>query len=255
MPDPRWVTMTDFETEAHDTAEQAIGTLLARGGWDAATLAEIGETYVIGLGDLVSLALRRADGARGTVVCGAGCRTCCFQTVHVTEIEAFLIAWHLAAHLPAAALAALQDKVARAGTRVRGLNPAQRLAARVPCPLLDLRTGLCTVYPLRPLACRAFHSERRSVCEAGLRKPGSGKPIPGYRLPHQVLFGLRAGLASAFQAHGRVSRDLELIAAIGVIWGGDHAGARWLAGEDVFAAAAVVTEDSHRGPAPSGGPS
>lgn len=230
---------TGFRAEARIAARHETMRLLAD-GWTAATIAHIGDSYVLGLGELVDLALRQAAQARGRIACKAACAFCCYQTVVVTEPEVFLLVRHLETSLAPEALTRTKERVAAAWERAKGLTPTQRLKARIPCPLLDLKQRTCTVYALRPLSCRSFHSTSRTACETGARKPGSNKTIPGYGLPHEVVFGLREGLADAFSAHGRTSADLDLIGALASVWSRPAAIEGWLAGETIFTGATAI---------------
>jgi len=102
-----------------------------------------------------------AEQARATgpqPACQAGCAHCCHLRVEATEPEVFHIAQHLRAQ-PAEALAdalsALQRHVAAAA-----LNPTN--PARQACSfLVDER---CSIYPVRPAACRKAHSLSAPHC-------------------------------------------------------------------------------------------
>lgn len=98
----------------------------------------------------------RAKG--GTIHCAKGCSGCCNLNVHCALAEVLPIAEqldqamfdaldHHAEHLEALALECDDLK-----TFLRACR--QQLG---PCPLLDAG-GSCTIYPLRPLSCRALQS-------------------------------------------------------------------------------------------------
>ena len=96
-----------------------------------------------------------AEQARATgpqPACQAGCAHCCHLRVEATEPEVFHIAQHLRTQPAAAqadALSALQRHVATAA-----LNPTH--PTRQACSfLVDDR---CSIYPVRPAACRKAHS-------------------------------------------------------------------------------------------------
>lgn len=81
--------------------------------------------------------------------CKAGCAHCCHVRVEATEPEVFRIAQHLAA----------QPTDSRDGVTARlrqHIANAQNAAARQPCSfLVDDR---CSIYSVRPAACRKAHS-------------------------------------------------------------------------------------------------
>ncbi|MEW5735572.1 MAG: hypothetical protein AB1921_11995 [Thermodesulfobacteriota bacterium] len=110
------------------------------------------------------------------LACGPGCSVCCTDRVIATTLEARAIFRHLkdGGHedLLARALAATGRDIYRPTATVNALArmcmerkepPGEPEAEVSVCPLLD--GGLCTVYELRPLACRAQMSE--TACRHG----------------------------------------------------------------------------------------
>ncbi len=104
-----------------------------------------------------------------TVFCQAGCSGCCSQVVHTTFPEAMRIAQKLTTDQEQQ-LALYLERLQRTLPHLPDLKSYLRshrsqLGA---CPLLD-STGRCTVYPERPLSCRALLSTRPSAwCVADL---------------------------------------------------------------------------------------
>lgn len=102
-----------------------------------------------------------ADHARTTgpqPACQAGCAHCCHLRVEATEPEVFHIAQHLRAQPPVAladTISALQRHAATAA-----LNPAS--PARQACSFLV--NDRCSIYPVRPAACRKAHSLSAMHC-------------------------------------------------------------------------------------------
>lgn len=166
--------------------------------------------------------------------CREGCAWCCYQTVGTTVPEVLRLVEHLRHTAGAGELQALRQRVAEAEQRRRALAPGPRGRAALPCPLLvDAR---CVAYAARPLTCRGDNSSDAGACEAALAT-GRRAAVPVYapqqRLHTLVLDGLRAGLEEV----GLDGSLLELTAALGIALDVPDAGARWLRGEPVFAAA------------------
>jgi hypothetical protein len=103
-------------------------------------------------------AVRRACSlVSSTPACVAGCSFCCHVHVEATEPEILAVAAHLHGTRSPAAIEGLRERLSAQVQRVAALSDEERWAARIPCALLG-GDGRCTVYPARPLRCRAFHS-------------------------------------------------------------------------------------------------
>lgn len=172
-----------------------------------------------------------AEQARATgpqPACQAGCAHCCHLRVEATEPEVFHIAKHLRAQ-PAEALAdalsALQRHVATAA-----LNPTK--PARQACSfLVDDR---CSIYPVRPAACRKAHS---------LSAPHCAEQSPTIPQNLRLLVdaeALMAGSALAYRDQPLPASAHELNAAVLAALKDPTAQARWYQGD----AAALMPKDA-----------
>jgi hypothetical protein len=136
--------------------------------------------------------------------------------VDVTHPELLAIAAHLRRELPAPALRAHRDRLERHTARTAPLTDEARWAARIPCALLDAN-GRCSVYPVRPLRCRAFHSTSAAACR--LAFDGADEVEPALNLGvARVLSAVEAGyddaLAGAGDAAGSVRLESGLLAVL-----------------------------------------
>jgi Fe-S-cluster containining protein len=111
------------------------------------------------------------------LACGRGCARCCTANVTLTTLEALCIVRHWHAIGRSVPLAALEAAAQR--PRFQPTLTINRMAALClqgaevpeeeadpavgPCPLLD--ADRCSIYPARPLACRAMVS--RAACAQG----------------------------------------------------------------------------------------
>jgi len=191
-----------------------------------------------------SLLSRAPDGA---LACRQGCAHCCHQRVGVTVPEALAIVATLAATRSSAEIQRVRERVDRAYHSTRGLSRDERNSPEHPCPLLE--NELCSVYEVRPLACRGVHSLDEQACKSKLhdrerRAAYERGELPGHsfvepvRAVHAISAGLQLGLHEGL---GLDLRPLDLTAALHVLLSEAAADAkapsrpqRWLAGAPAF---------------------
>lgn len=92
--------------------------------------------------------------------CRAGCAGCCQLAVHATFPEAASIAGQLSQSQMtrlSAYISRLQQTLSTV-TNLKGYLQSHRRTVG-PCPFLDAR-GYCSIYPVRPLSCRALLATR-----------------------------------------------------------------------------------------------
>ncbi|MBF0248298.1 MAG: YkgJ family cysteine cluster protein, partial [Alphaproteobacteria bacterium] len=112
------------------------------------------------------------------LACGPGCGSCCCAQVGAETAEAFSIVRHIRETRDAAQAEDLLNRVrARAG-EIAGMDPGQRWEAQKPCVFLHPEKGDCTIYPVRPLACRGYNSTDLGACRTSTETRDHGHPIP-----------------------------------------------------------------------------
>lgn len=112
--------------------------------------------------------------------CFAGCSHCCHVSVDATPLEAGVIADHvrsLPAERRAEVIAGLRRQVEHKRATSDDLDAYA--AAKVPCAFLSVR-GDCSIYPIRPLLCRGYHSVDAQRCADALQTKGAIVPHSGY---------------------------------------------------------------------------
>jgi len=185
-----------------------------------------------------ALLSRAPDGA---VACRAGCDHCCHQPVGLTPPEALAIAAHLRQSLTRAALAIVAARLAERVADTRGLSPAARFSPDHPCPFLNC--GRCSIYEVRPLACRGMNSLDAEECKTRLRDPdaraaflASGSGGRSFMEPIRAFHAVSAGLQlSLSELYGLDMRPLELTLALDLLLNGSEStAAEWLRGKPSF---------------------
>lgn len=147
---------------------------------------------------------RAIAGSGRAPACGPGCHACCSQLIPVSTIEVQGLRWFALSHLR--------------GNAALTVGQALLTERQEPCPFLV--EGACSVYPLRPLACReyiVFHAP----CHPGER-PDQTRPCDVLPLPRIAqlqaftvllpFYGVRDGDAREAALQNRlVLRDTRIL--------------------------------------------
>jgi hypothetical protein len=169
--------------------------------------------------------------------CKPGCGWCCHQQVGIALPEAIRLAAHIAA-LPAAERDDLTARAQSTAARTRGMGPAERAAAKLPCAFLG-SDGNCRVYAARPLRCRGLHSIDVDFCIAchddfaAMRaklERGELKPV-FLDIPERIFDSALAGILKALaKTAPKAVVSLELSAAVAALLAEPRLAAKWLGG-------------------------
>src|SRR6185369_9752216 len=219
------------------TANTARAVLRAEPSVDRAV--ELAQSAMDATSRLAEALLSRAP--EGAVACRAGCDHCCHQPVGLTPPEALAIAAHLRQRLAPEALALVAARLAQRVSDTRGLSSAARFSPDHPCPFLD--RARCSIYEVRPLACRGMNSLDAEECKTRLRDPdaraaflASGSGGRSFMEPIRAFHAISAGLQlSLSELYGLDMRPLELTLALDLLLNGsESAAADWLLGKHSF---------------------
>ncbi|MCE9633597.1 MAG: YkgJ family cysteine cluster protein [Methylophilales bacterium] len=154
--------------------------------------------------------------------CKVGCSHCCHVRVEAIEPEIFQIA-HELNKLPSVELASLIERLQKHAILAKDLSVQDH---RIPCPLL--KDNLCSIYPVRPAACRKVHSYDVEKCKTrGSEIPESLEVI----LKSETLM---KGAAEAYRQVNLPASGHELGQALLLSLTDETAEARWYGGEMVF---------------------
>jgi hypothetical protein len=176
--------------------------------------------------------------------CHSGCSHCCYQAVGVSVPEVFAIYAHLRATRAEGELEAMVRRIRNMDDKTRGLTSAERLSPELPCPFLE--SERCSIYEVRPLACRGANSLDAAACERTLRDPDAraqflagSLAVPCFLEPIRAFHAVAAGIElTLHELHRLKVLPLELTAAMRIMMGDPEAvPEKWLAGEDPFEAA------------------
>jgi Fe-S-cluster containining protein len=149
------------------------------------------------------------DGHR--VACRSGCNYCCMFPVAASAPEVLAIATFVRERFDEERQAALDARVEVNIAATDGMDMSERDRVRLDCPFLE--AGKCTVYEVRPVACRGFSSYSVEECREDFEHPGTGVEVHANGLRELVYGAIREGLAIAFKSASAEHRLLELVRA------------------------------------------
>jgi Fe-S-cluster containining protein len=175
------------------------------------------------------------------IACAPGCASCCYTNVHASSPEVLRIASFVKEKLSPEELAVLRERAEATAKEITPLDIQGRARAKMACPLLDIATGSCTVYDVRPIACRAYHSGDAALCKKAFDEADANPVLPInpvlFHVAHAHGFGMLTGCVDA----GLDVGPYDLAAALPSALANDL-DERWLAGEKVFEHTDLTTE-------------
>jgi Fe-S-cluster containining protein len=167
------------------------------------------------------------------IACREGCNFCCFNQVEATPPEALLIGHHVAKNFSTEEKGGLMTRVTRSLNLKAGKSKKKiaRLRHQLPCPLL--MDGRCSIYPVRPLVCRAMHTFEAAACDQELK---GGKLGPGayYAHRYEFVWSISSGLQNGCREVGCQTGVLDLTHALHDFFSRENPVERWISGEEVF---------------------
>jgi hypothetical protein len=160
-----------------------------------------------------------ARGEMDAVQCRRGCDFCCHVDVVVSPLEVIRIASAMRRGM-------IPDRRAEIG---------QESSPNAACPLLV--DHACSIYEMRPFACRSLFSPDAKACERGFTGKQVGAapvPVPSLTWPRWLAVGYITGEVAALDDLGLASHLVELRRALALLLADDATVPRWLDGADVF---------------------
>ena len=167
------------------------------------------------------------------IACREGCSFCCFNQVEVTPLEALRLGHYVDQNFSTEDQDALMARVTRSLRLKAGKSKQEigRLRHQFPCPLL--LDGRCSIYPVRPLVCRAMHTFDAGACQEELL---GGKLGPGeyYAHRYEFVWSISSGLQNGCREMGCQTGILDLVLALQDFFTQENPVEKWVSGEEVF---------------------
>ena len=166
-----------------------------------------------------------------TIACRENCSYCCYSDLYATPLEVFTVAEHIAAWPPAKREQieqALRDYL----NQVKGRDSLAPMPKDNACVFLD--HGRCSIYAIRPFACRQHHSVDVGPCQRAFDDPTSSEK--SVQDPVRVVAATAIQeVHRAYQKHvGRDTERYEFHAALLEALTNKASFKRWKSGKTAF---------------------
>jgi len=110
------------------------------------------------------------------IQCEKGCSWCCYQPVYMTTQEAILIYEFIHQAFDDNQRAKILSNAQSKYKLTKGLEEEKKQKIKFACPFLS--EGSCSIYSVRPMACRIYLSSDKNSCKRKYDSPGDTKSFP-----------------------------------------------------------------------------
>lgn len=172
--------------------------------------------------------------------CSDNCSYCCHMRVVATVPEIIRIYTWLNSQDFDGDLEALEKEISDTDRVAHGKDDDAWGIGRHKCPLLI--DGNCSVYPARPLDCRAYNSTNKAACRAAMDNYAEWS-VPNNSQVQAVYKHAQSGVLAGLESSGFKPRLVELVAALRVVLDDPGTINRWLGGENCFEQAETPADD------------
>lgn len=177
-------------------------------------------------------AIPDSSGARPA--CEAGCSYCCHYHVYVTAPEALAIAEHMRG-LPTAERESTLVRLVANAEQAAALGKDRHVQTNIRCAFLG-GDNLCSIYAVRPLACRRHHSYDVTPCRTTFEDPAAQDQCPQSPQRIATADGFRAAGSAVARHVGLDFARYELSGAVLEAATNPAAAKRWRDGKTAFPA-------------------
>ncbi len=210
-------------------------------------LVESAQAFIVRPDGTVALVLAAAAGAlldeRGGQTpaasqraCTAGCDFCCHMPVSLSMPEAVRIHAHVVQTWPEPEREQLVRTLTEANIAAAADDDAALFLSRRPC--VFLQAGRCTIYSVRPLACRGHASLSRAACADAHAKPDDfelAEQVPIDADLRRAKDEIKTTLGIVMLEANVHALDCELVSLLGHLFAEPDTERAWLAGANLVA--------------------
>jgi Fe-S-cluster containining protein len=226
----RWLQWCPINEDLAAQQKEAVMTM-ARAGKTGKSALEVAYGAMV-LADHLISAFEWTNALPQPIACQSGCPVCCFNQVELTPLEALVLGDYVSRYFPPGEQTRLLGRIDRNLKLKAGKDKKQIAAIRhkLPCPFLKARK--CSVYPVRPLLCRAMHSLNADHCRQEIITPVSHFEFYSHR--YEIVLSLSMGLKAGCQDIGCQSQTLDLARVVKDFLNAPNPVEDWIKGKMVF---------------------
>lgn len=172
--------------------------------------------------------------------CQNGCNYCCYYRVDVSADEVLLIRDFVHSKMSPEQRAVIKTRAESNSAVIAPLSVMEHMRTNVECCFLI--NGSCSIYPVRPLACRSFHATDVQNCLRSFQEP-ENLEIPNSFVPevHEATEAHKHGRAVALAKSGNDCHMYEFQTAVHEALSSDGAAKRFRKGKRSYIQAKLIT--------------
>lgn len=183
----------------------------------------------------VDKSLASEDGTPIKPACVQGCYFCCSIRTSVFGPEALRIENYVGQRFSPREQSETRERLAKYLKIAQPLSAKERFFKPLLCPLN--KDGLCTVYPVRPSACRIHHSYSVEQCEAAYNDWTNEHPIPRNAMRKYCGEAVTLAFADVLDYLDLDDRTFELAEAVTTALTSENVKNDYNSGQNVFESA------------------
>lgn len=183
---------------------------------------------------------RAASSSTKTTACRNGCNYCCYYRVDVSADEVLLVSNFIHSRMSDEHVQAIRTRAQQNAKVINLLSVEQHMKTNVECCFLI--GGSCSIYPVRPIACRSFHATDVDNCRLSYEQPENlGIPNSFVREVREVTEAHKHGRNAALAGSGMDHHMYEFQSAVHEVLSSDGAAKRFRKGKRSLIRAKLIT--------------
>ena len=168
------------------------------------------------------------------VACEAGCHYCCFYQVLLTPLEALFIGHYVETTFTEKQKLDLINEIDETLDMTDGKSVEERAQTWHDAPCIFLANGRCSVYDVRPFACRAWHSLSSGQCREAFESNSRLAEVEGYSHRYYIFHTVRDAMQKVSTDNGCHAGLLEIAKAVKQYVDYPNPIEAWINGENIF---------------------